>query len=384
MEYIKVSEPLIDEREIAAVRDVLLSGMYVSGKRVEAFEQAFADFVGVNHAVAVCSGTAALQLALTALGIGPGDEVIVPSLTFFSTVTSVIHAGGKPIFADIDDDYCLDPKTVREQITPRTKGILPVHYFGCAADLDELCSIAEENSLFVLEDCAQAIGTKHRGRTVGSIGQAGAFSFFATKNMTTGEGGMITTDNPDVAEMARMMRSHGMEGRDDHVMLGYNFRMTEMEAAIGSIQLEKLGAFNKKRQANSRYIYDRIGDVAWIGIQDIPVHVEHTFFWCPIFVREDVVGMKTGDVRRKLHEMGIGTRHRYQEPLYRQPMLREDSPYPRNYDVRCHQDGKPVRYEDLSFPNAEKYSGRLLGLPNHPGLSRQQLDRVVESVRSIA
>lgn len=384
MEYIKVSEPLIDEQEVRAVQEVLLSGMLVSGKRVQAFEEMFAEMAGVQHAVAVSSGTAALHLALTAGGIRPGDEVIVPSITFFASVTSVFHAGGRPVFADIDDDYCLDPESVRRQITQRTKAIIPVHLYGYAAKMEELNAIAEEHELVIVEDCAQSIGTRYKGRVTGSLGAAGAFSFFATKNMTTGEGGLITTDDENMAAMARMMRSHGMKGRDDHLVLGYNFRMTEMEAAIGLVQLAKLAGFNQRRRENSFYLYEKIKGIEWIRIQDFDPHIEHTFFWCPIFVREEVLGMSTSDVRKKLHEAGIGTRQRYQEPLYRQPMLQEKSPYQRSYDVRCPFYGKTVRYEDLSFPNAEKYAGRVLGLPNHPGLTREQLDWIVETLFALS
>ncbi len=305
-------------------------------------------------------------------------------MTFFATVSAVLHAGGKPVFADIDDNYCIDPESVRRQITSRTKGIIPVHLYGYAVNMDELCSIASEKSLFILEDCAQAIGTKYHNKSVGSIGQAGAFSFFATKNMTTGEGGLITTDDEKLAATARMMRSHGMMGRDDHLLLGYNFRMTEMEAAIGLIQLRKLEKFNHKRRENSMYLYDRIRDLDWIGIQKFEPHIKHTFFWCPIFIREDIIGIKTAEVRKKLRNAGIETRQRYQEPLYRQPILREESPYERQYDISCPFNGKTVRYEDLFFPNAEKYSGRLLGLPNHPGMTQAQLDWVVESIHAIS
>lgn len=383
MEYLKVSEPLVGEAEIEAVAEVLRSGMYVSGKRVAQFEARFAQYVGVDHAVAVNSGTAALHLALLALGLRPRDEVIVPSMTFFATATAVFHAGGRPVFADIDDDFCLDPTSVREQITERTRGIIPVHLFGYAPQLDELREIADEQGLFVLEDCAQGLGTTYRGQVAGSLGHAGAFSFFATKNMTTGEGGMVTTNDPDAAKLMRALRSHGMEGRDEHVVLGYNYRMTEMEAAMGMVQLAKLDAFNRKRRSNSLYLYERLEGLPWVGIQQLPSHIEHSFFWCPIFVREEVIGMSTAAVRAKLHDMGIGTRQRYQEPLYRQPMLRADARLGESYEHECPFRGGLVPYHELHFPNAEKYAGRLLGLPNHPGLTREQLDRIADSLRSL-
>ena len=196
MDLIKVASPQVGEEEAEAVRQVLLSGRYVSGPRVEEFERAFAEYIGVEHAIAVNSGTAALHAALDACGIGPGDEVIVPALTFFSTVTSVMHQGGTPIFADISlDNYCLDPFDLEQRISAHTRAVIRVHYFGHAAEMDEINAIARRHDLTVIEDCAQAHGTEYKGAKAGSIGDVGAFSFFATKHMTTGEGGVVITSN---------------------------------------------------------------------------------------------------------------------------------------------------------------------------------------------
>ena len=288
-EPIQVAAPLVGEDEAKAVREVLLSGRYVSGLKVEAFEKAFAKYIGVQYGVAVNSGTAALHIALEALGVGRGDEVIVPPLTFFATVSSVLYLGAVPVFADIDlDGLCLSPESVLEKITPKTKAIVPVHLFGAAAKMKEFVEIGAEKGIPVLEDCAQAHGSEYSGKRVGGFGAAGAFSFFATKHMTTGEGGMITTNDRKLSELAKTIRNHGMEGRDDHVRLGYNNRMTEMEAAMGLVQLRKLDSFNAARIANSEYLLERIAELPW-AVVPTPSgeRIKHTYFWCPVMVNEE-------------------------------------------------------------------------------------------------
>ena len=245
MDFIKVAEPLVGEEEVNAVREVLLSGMYVSGKKVKEFEEKFAEYIGTKYAIATSSGTAALHISLACLDIGPGDEVIVPPMTFFATIEAVLYQNAIPIFADVDENYCMDPKSIENVITNRTKAIIPVHLFGYSANMKRIMEIARKYDLYVIEDCAQAHGTEYYGKKVGSIGHIGAFSFFATKNMTTGEGGMITTNDEEVAKKAKMIRSHGMIDRDNHIMLGYNYRMTEMEAAFGLVQLSKLDQLNE-------------------------------------------------------------------------------------------------------------------------------------------
>jgi dTDP-4-amino-4,6-dideoxygalactose transaminase len=253
--FIQVSVPITGEEEAAAAREVILSGNFVSGARVREFENRFAAYVGSGHACAASNCPAALHMALAVLGVRPGDEVVVPPLTFMSTITAVIHQGATPVFADIDpDNFCLDPAQVEKVAGPRTKAVIPVHYLGNACDMDGIMNVARRKNLFVIEDCAQAHGTEFRGRKVGSIGHIGCFSFYATKHMTTGEGGMLTSDNADWMDLSRKIRSHGLINRDDHEYLGYNYRMTEMEAAIGLVQLAKLEAFNEQRIKNCEYI----------------------------------------------------------------------------------------------------------------------------------
>ena len=362
--FIHVARPFVGEEEVQAVARVLLSGRYVSGAEVTGFEQAFARYTGTRFAVAVNSGTSALHIALEAMGIGQGDEVIVPPLTFFATVSAVLYLRAVPVFADIDPDtLCLSPDSVAGMITSRTKGILPVHLFGAPADMDRLKSLAEMHGIDILEDCAQAHGSEHKGRKTGSMGRAGAFSFFATKHMTTGEGGMITTDDPDVDQAARVIRNHGMTGRDGHSRLGFNSRMTEMAAAMGRVQLRKLDDLNAGRIANSEYILSHLRQVPGIRV---PVaenpDFRHTYFWCPVMMDDKE---KTTALKEHLTGHGIGFRHRYQAPLYRQPVLRK-----LGYD-----------HSRTFLPVAEQTAGRVIGLPNHAGLTRNQMDYIIEKVR---
>ncbi len=358
---IKVAKPFIGNEEIEAVTEVLLSGQYASSTRVSEFESAFANYIGTDYAVAVSTGTAALYIALEAMGIKEGDEVIVPPMSFFATVSSVLYLRAVPVFADIDlDDLCLSPDSIKEKITEKTKAILPVHLFGAAAKMDKILELANQYDIPVLEDCAQAHGTEFNGRKVGGLGTAGAFSFFATKHMTTGEGGIITTNSSEIAETTKIIRNHGMSGRDDHIRLGFNNRMTEIEAAMGLVQLEKMDELNDRRIRNSKILIDQIKNLSWASIP-VPVsNVKHTYFWCPLMVKENC-GKSIGELKEHLKNNGIGFRHRYSEPLYNQPVLKKVG----------------LNYSSLFLPNVEKIAGEVIGLPNHAGLSQDELDRIV-------
>jgi dTDP-4-amino-4,6-dideoxygalactose transaminase len=381
---IKVARPFVSEEEVEAVRKVLLSGNYVSGDRVAEFETTFANFVGTRHAVALNSGTAALHLCLAALGVGPGDEVIVPPLTFFSTVSCVLHQNAVPIFADIDPDtYCLDPQDVARRITDRTKAIIVVHLFGQAADLDQFAALSREHNIPIIEDCAQAHGTQYHGRVVGSIGAAGAFSFFATKHMTTGEGGLITTNSAEIAESARKMRSHGMTDRDTHVAIGYNYRMTEIAAAMGLVQLEKLETLNQKRIQFSMALIEGLSDLPWLKPPVLLPQVVHTFFWAAFQVDEAQLGCSTAQLVQRLRKAGVEVRHRYHAPLYRQPVLTQGEGFGRGCPWSCHHYGRTVDYAKQRLSQVEKVAGKLIGLPNHPGLTLQDIKDVIRIVKRI-
>ena len=238
---VPISRPNIGEEEARAVYDSILTGQLCEGPKVREFEQAFASMAGTKHAVVCFNGTVALHLLWRALGIGPGDEVIVPSLTFISTAVSLLFVGATPVFADIDRaTYNLDPLDAKKRITKKTRAIMPVHYGGQIADMDGLSSLAERHGLILCEDAAEAAGARFRGKHAGSFGKASIFSFTPTKNMTTGEGGMIVTDDDDIAAKVRLLKNHGQDREYHHVEVGYNYRMTEMQAAMGIVQLRKL------------------------------------------------------------------------------------------------------------------------------------------------
>ena len=251
---IPISKPYIGEEEKKAVLEVLDSGMLVQGPRVAKFEEKFAAACGTKFAVATSSGTTALHLALLAHGIGPGDEVITTPFTFMASVNSILYTGAKPVFVDIQaDSFNIDPEQVERAVTPRTKAILPVHLYGQSCDMDRLMAIAARHQLAVIEDACQAVGAEFHGKRVGGFG-TGCFSLYATKNVMSAEGGMITTDDEALAQKCRMLRNHGMQRRYYHDLLGYNFRMTDLNAAIGLAQIERLEAFTAQRQANAAYL----------------------------------------------------------------------------------------------------------------------------------
>jgi perosamine synthetase len=378
---VKVARPQIGDDDVRAVEAALRSGVLTSGPRVRELEEAFADYIGVSHAVAVNSGTAALHASLAARGVGPGDEVIVPALTFFATATAVIHAGGVPVFCDISlENFCMDPEDLPRRITPRTKALIPVHQFGHCAEMDAINAIAARHGLTVIEDCAQSHGSTYRGRRTGSLGAMGAFSLFATKHMTTCEGGIVTTDSADAAAYMRRFRSHGLEGRDDHVLLGYNYRMPEPLGALGATQLARLDALNDARIRSSEALIARIADLPWLEVPRVGPHVRHTYFWCHVLIDEDRLGMATSELIRELAERGVEVRHRYTEPLYRQPLLTTNVPP----ILRLSAGANLIDYGSLELPNAERAAGRMIGLPNRPDISAEEIDHVARALHEIA
>ncbi|MCQ4334919.1 DegT/DnrJ/EryC1/StrS family aminotransferase [Natronomonas sp. F2-12] len=378
--HVSVATPILGEEEYDNVEAVLDSGRFLQGPMVEEFEAKWAELVGVEHAVAVSNGTTALQLALNAMGLEPGDEVIVPSLTFGSTATAVVHQAGVPVFADIDRElYTLDHTDLERCVSEHTEAVIPVHLYGHPAEMDEIRAFADEHDLAVIEDAAQAHGASYKGEPVGSIGDVGCFSFYATKNITTGEGGIVTTDDEEIADRIRLLRSHGMEGRDEHVALGYNYRMSDLNAAIGTAQVDRLLGFNDRRREISERLFEELGDLEWISPGTVREYVEHAYFWAPFEVDPDVIGMSGKDVWRELKDQGVETRHRYVDPLYEQPVFEEhrgfNSKFPWSENPREHS-------YDLHLPNVEAVAGNTLGLPNHPGLEEADIEYVIETVRS--
>lgn len=353
---IPVARPDIGPEEIAAVTEVLQSGMLAGGRRVAELEERFAAFIGTKHGIAVSNGTVALMCIFEGLGLGPGDEVITVGHTFNATVSSIMFTGATPVFVDIErDTYNIDATQIEAAITPRTRAICPVHLFGQPADLAEIVAIADRHGLAVVEDACQAHGAEFGGRRVGSFGPA-AFSLYATKNMTTGEGGLITTDDDRLADWIRLYRNQGMRERYHHEILGYNFRLTDISAAIGLCQLDKLERNTIRRQVlAARY------DAAFA---DLPIRTPvtragrtHVFHQYTIAVENDRDGIVAD-----LAAAGVGTGIFYPIPVNRQPYVVEQG---------LHAD----------LPITDDIAGRCLSLPMSPGLTDEEQTLVIAAVR---
>jgi len=354
---ILIARPEIGEEESSAVLNVLASGQLAQGQRVASFERRFADLCEVDHAVATSSGTAALHLALLAHDIGPGDEVITTPFSFAATANVIRMVGATPVFVDIEPDtYNLDPELVETAVTSRTRAILPVHLYGNPCDMEALSSIADRHRLAIIEDACQAHLALVRGRPVGSFG-TGCFSFYGTKNMTMGEGGIVTTEDPAVAERIRLLRNHGQSERYRHVILGYNLRLTEMQAAMGLAQIDKLLGFTERRIANAGFLTDRIG----ARVQTPVARAGHRHVFHQYTIR---VPQRRDAWASRLAARGIGTAVHYPVPIHLQPAYRE-----RAYQV--------------SMPVAEVAAGEVLSLPVHPGLTTRDLNRIADEVAAL-
>lgn len=364
---VRIAEPDIGEEEIKAVVDVLKSGWLAHGPIVEEFERKFAEYVGVRHAIAVVNGTAALKTLLWSLGIGEGDEVIVPCFTFFATASTVLMVGAKPVFADIElETYNLDPESVLERITPRTKAIIAVHLYGHPANMRALKEIAEDHKLVLVEDAAQAHGARTPEGNVGGLGDGAAFSFYATKNMTTGEGGMITTNRDDVAELARLYRNHGQISKYVHVVLGENLRMTSIQAAIGLVQLAKLESMIARRRRNAAILNEILKNTGLVLPVEKPGY-RHVYHQYVVRVDSEKTGVSRDELAKELKNRGIEVAIHYPRPLPDQPLFRALG-YPSSA---------------TTCPNALLASKQVLSLPVHSRLTEKQVRYVGETVREI-
>lgn len=368
---IKLAHPAIDEDDVRAVTAALTSGQLAQGPRVAAFEQEFAAYVGVGHAVAVNSGTAALHLVLLAHNIGSmsrdgttEDEVIVPAFSFAATANCVLQAGARPVFVDVrEDDFNIDVARIAAAITPKTRAVIGVHLYGQMCDTDALKAATGRAGVALIEDAAQAVGAMMRGDSAGSIG-TGCFSFYATKNMTTGEGGMLTTNDASLAERARALRSQGERTRYVTEDLGWNYRMTEIAAALGSVQLGKLDENNARRAANAAALNERLRDVDGIVVpSEGPgrTHVWHQYTIRMTAGREARDGMQA-----ELRERGIESAVFYPTPIHRQPLYQR------------------LGYGGAELPVAQRLADEVLSLPVHPGLTDDDLTAIGDAVREIA
>ncbi|MBR2580858.1 MAG: DegT/DnrJ/EryC1/StrS family aminotransferase [Cutibacterium sp.] len=363
-QFIPPAKPILGDDERKAVDEVIASGMVAQGPQVHAFEDEFSSQVvdGV-HCVAVNSGTSALHIGLLASGIGEGDEVIVPSFTFAATGNSVALSGAKPVFADVDPvTFTLDPASIEASITDKTAAIMPVHLYGLPANMAEIVAIATKHGLKIFEDCAQAHAASIDGKHVGTFGTFGAFSFYPTKNMTSGEGGMITTSDPEIARKAAMLRNQGMEKRYANEYVGLNNRMTDIHASIGRVQLTKLAGWTKTRQENAAFLSSNITEAITPAVPEGYVHVYHQYT-----IRLEGA---TGEERDRFvialkEEYQVGSGVYYPIPNHRLPSLAPYAP-------------------GLELPNTEKVAAECVSLPVHPSLSQADRERIVAAVNTCA
>lgn len=377
-EFLPYALPLIEEDDIAEVVDSLKSNWITKGPKTMEFEKRFADYVGAKYAIAVNSCTAGLHLSLVAAGIQEGDEVITTPMTFASSANVVIHTGATPVFVDIDPvTMNIDVKKIREKITPRTKAIIPVHIAGHPVELDEIMEIANEHNLFVLEDAAHAVYTQYKGKMIGSIGNATAFSFYATKNLATGEGGMVTTNDPEIADKVRIMSTHGMSrnawnrysaaGSWFYEILypGYKDNMTDIQAALGLTQLAKLERMQGIRNEIAQRYNEELGELPEL---EVPVELDYARHAWHLYILKLNLDKLTIDRAQFIEELkaeNIGTSVHF-IPVPMHPYYRET-----------------YGYKEGDFPEAEATFERIISLPLYPKMSMQDVDDVISAVRSV-
>ncbi len=369
---IPMDRPYIGEEEKQAVMRVLESGHLPQGPVVKEFEERFADLCDTKHAIATSSGTTALTTALMASGVEPNDEVIIPPFSFVATATSVLSARANPVFVDIESDtFNIDPTKIEDAITERTKAIMPVHLYGHPAQMEAIKAIADKHNIALIEDAAQAHGAEIDGQPVGGWGMAG-FSLYASKNMMSGEGGMITTNDDDLAENARMVRNHGMHQRYFHEIVGFNFRMTDVMAAIGVEQSKRLTEWNTKRSDNAEYYNQHLEGVKVPQVRDGYTSVWHQY---TITVPE---GSDRDTFVQKLQDRGIGAYVFYPLPIHCQPMLRDQRP---TCDTPCVHG---FNRECPDLPMTINLTYRVVSLPVNPFVTDDERDYIVETVNTLA
>jgi len=362
---ISIAKPVFGKEEQKEIAKVLNSGMVAQGEWVNKFESEFAKYIGTKYAVQTTSGTTALHLALLSLGIGKGDEVITTPFTFVATSNAILYTGAKPVFVDIEEDtFNIDSNLIERKITKKTKAILLVHLYGCPVNMAKIKKVANKHGLYIVEDAAQAHGAKFKGRKVGSIGDLGCFSFYATKNMTTGEGGMVTTNSFKLAQKMKALRNHGMmELNYKYDFLGYNYCPTNISAALGLVQLKKLDKLNAKRIKNAKYLSRNLKNVKGITLPTIPKNVTHVFHQFTIKINKDFSISRDSFIEH-LEKEGIKARVYYPLPLHKQKLYRD------------------LGYKD-NLPVVEKIAKEVLSIPVHPSLTKKDLSKIVKSFNLI-
>lgn len=362
---IQILKPDVGEEEARAVYDVIMSGQLCEGNAVRKFEESFASFIGIRNAIACFNGTVALHLLWRSIGLKEGDEVIVPSLTFISTAVSLLYVGAKPVFAEVcEDSYNLDPEDVMKKITCKTKAIMPVHYAGQVGFVDEIDAISKKNGIMFYEDAAEAAGAFYKGRYAGSFARASIFSFTPSKNLTTGEGGMLVTDDDELAARVRLLKNHGIDREYHHIEAGYNYRITEMQAAMGIVQLKKLESTINIRKRNAEF-YDRFfSNVEGVITPSIAEERNHTYMIYTIRLNSKKLKISRDEILGKLRERGIQAKI-YFPPAHLQPVFVRNG------------------WKKGDLPVTESISNSIISLPVHSRLSEEELNFVASSTRDI-
>lgn len=356
--HVALSKVVVGEDEIAAVVQVLRSGNLREGAQCRAFEAEFAEMVGSRHALTASSGTSALQMAYAGL-LEPGDEVLVPAFTFFATASMVEAVGAVPVFCDVDPrTLTLDVSDAERRVTPRTRAIAPVHLFGNPVDVSATRDLARRHDLAIIWDAAQAHGTLFEGRDIGGLDDAVCYSFYPSKNMTTGEGGMVCTNDDDLAARMRLLRSQGQPKKYVHTVIGYNFRMTDIQAAIGRGQLRKLPEWTERRRENAAYLRERLAATDRVGVLREQAGGSHSYHQFSVLLTP---GIPRDSVLTQLREEGVECAVHYPTPLHKQPVFESLS-------------------RNLSLPVSEDASRRIFSLPVHPHLERRDLEYVANRV----
>jgi perosamine synthetase len=360
---IPIAKPCFNIEEEKAVREVLKSGILASGPKTKKFEKEYAEYIGVKHAIAVTNGTVALDVALKTINIGPGDEVITSAFSFVASGNCILFQKAKPVFADVDPKtFNIESSDVAEKVTRKTKAIIPIHLFGQPANMDALKEISEDYNIALVEDAAQAHGAEYKGKKVGSIGDVACFSFYATKNMTTGEGGMITTNDDKLANKARLLINHGQSKKYIHKLLGYNYRMNEICAALGSIQLKKLDNFNSKRIENKNSLSEEISKVNGLIVPFEDSYVKHVFH--QYVIKVEASHFKSRDqLFDFLIGKGIGVAIHYPMPIYKQPAYSQ------------------LGFEFAECPETELICSKVLSLPVHPLIDKFAITYILDAIK---
>jgi perosamine synthetase len=366
MEKISMSAPDLDESDIQAVLEVLRSGRLALGPKAREFEELIAEYIGVKYAVAVSSGTAGLHILVRTLEVGPGDEVLVPSFTFSASVNAILYERATPVFVDIEPEtYNLDPDDLERKITKRTKAIMAVDIFGHPAEWDRILEIADKYNLKIIDDSCEALGAEYKGKKIGQFGDCACFAFYPNKQITTGEGGIIVTNNSSIAKLARSLRNQGREEMGswlEHERLGYNYRMDEMSAALGVSQLKKLEVFLEKRERVARIYTEKLKGFSWVRPPVVKPYVRMSWFVYVVTLQE---GLDRDTVIGNLEKKGIPARG-YFSPIHLQPYVK-----------------RIFGYKGGELPVTENIAKRTLALPFHNNLTEEEIEEVLKTLKDV-